>query len=239
MHKNRDSEGGKLKFGPVWDFNLGFGNVDYCTQGNPEGLVILNFNDVCSDDYWVIHFWWKKFLEDEAFYSQLKMRWKTLRQKEFSENRVNHLIDSISVLLNKAQVRNFQKWPVLGQYVWPNYYIGNTYSEEVNHLKSWIDSRFAYLDKVWEIKTEVEDTTNYTQLLPNPTADLLTISFAKKVPKDLTISLYDTNGSSFVVPIIDLDENQINLDLSNLPTGLFILRMSYPESSSYYKIVKI
>ena len=239
MHKNRDSEGGKLKFGPVWDFNLGFGNVDYCTQGNPEGLVILNFNDVCSDDYWVIHFWWKKFLEDEAFYSQLKMRWKTLRQKEFSENRVNHLIDSISVLLNKAQVRNFQKWPVLGQYVWPNYYIGNTYSEEVNHLKSWIDSRFAYLDKVWEIKIEVGDTTNYTQLLPNPTADLLTISFAKKVPKDLTISLYDTNGSSFVVPIIDLDENQINLDLSNLPTGLFILRMSYPESSSYYKIVKI
>ena len=114
MHKNRDSEGGKLKFGPVWDFNLGFGNVDYCTQGNPEGLVILNFNDVCSDDYWVIHFWWKKFLEDEAFYSQLKMRWKTLRQKEFSENRVNHLIYSISVLLNKAQVRNFKKWTVLG-----------------------------------------------------------------------------------------------------------------------------
>ena len=48
-----------------------------------------------------------------------------------------------------------------------------------------------------------------------------------------------TMRSSFVVPIIDLDENQINLDLSNLPTGLFILRMSYPESSSYYKIVKI
>ena len=92
------------------------------------------------------------------------MRWKTLRQKEFSENRVNHLIDSISVLLNKAQVRNFQKWPVLGQYVWPNYYIGNTYSEEVNHLKSWIDSRFAYLDKVWEIKTEVEDHELYTTL---------------------------------------------------------------------------
>lgn len=44
LYKHKDSKGGKIFFGPVWDFNLGFGNVDYCTQGDPKGLVIEKFN---------------------------------------------------------------------------------------------------------------------------------------------------------------------------------------------------
>ncbi len=44
MYKQRDSDGGKLFMGPVWDFNLGFGNANYCTNGNPEGFV-LEFNN--------------------------------------------------------------------------------------------------------------------------------------------------------------------------------------------------
>jgi spore coat protein CotH len=39
LHKQRDSDGGKLVMGPIWDYNLGFGNADYCTQGNPEGFA--------------------------------------------------------------------------------------------------------------------------------------------------------------------------------------------------------
>ena len=152
FYKERDSDGGKIKFGPVWDFNLGFGNVDYCTQGNPEGLVILNFNEVCSGDGWVIHFWWKKFLQDEIFYNDLKHRWKNLRNNQLSNDRINFVIDSLSNMLGQAQVRNFQQWPVLGQYVWPNYYIGNTYTEEVSYLKNWVKNRLIYLDKLWEIK---------------------------------------------------------------------------------------
>ena len=29
MHKVKNSDGGKLHFGPLWDFNLAFGNFDY------------------------------------------------------------------------------------------------------------------------------------------------------------------------------------------------------------------
>ena len=41
---------------------------------------------------------------------------------------------------------NFEKWPVLGQYVWPNNYVGNSYSDEINYLKNWINSRLSWID---------------------------------------------------------------------------------------------
>jgi len=187
FYKERDSDGGKIKFGPVWDFNLGFGNVDYCTQGNPEGLVLLNFNEVCPGDGWVIHFWWKKFLQDETFYNDLKQRWKYLRANQFSNDRINFVIDSLSNMLGQAQVRNFQQWPVLGQYVWPNYFIGNTYAEEVSYLKNWVKNRLIYLDKVWEIKdSNVTEQENLPiSIMPNPGNEIIQLKFTSSVPTGL------------------------------------------------------
>ena len=33
LYKYRDSKGGKLFVGPPWDYNLGWGNADYCEGG--------------------------------------------------------------------------------------------------------------------------------------------------------------------------------------------------------------
>ena len=30
LHKERDSIGGKLRMGPVWDYDLAWHNADYC-----------------------------------------------------------------------------------------------------------------------------------------------------------------------------------------------------------------
>ena len=42
--------------------------------------------------------------------------------------------------------RNFAIWPILGSYVWPNSFIGNTYLEEVNYLKNYISARHNFLE---------------------------------------------------------------------------------------------
>ena len=70
LHKQRDSDGGKLVMGPLWDFNLGFGNADYCTEGEPTGFV-LDFNKTCPMDDWLIPFWWKRLLQDNTFQEKL------------------------------------------------------------------------------------------------------------------------------------------------------------------------
>ena len=42
--------------------------------------------------------------------------------------------------------QNFYVWPVLGQYIWPNFFVGSTHEEEIEFLKSWIDDRLDWMD---------------------------------------------------------------------------------------------
>ena len=49
--------------------------------------------------------------------------------------------------LNEAQARNFQRWPILGQAINPNWYAGDTYADEVKWMKEWIAARLAWIDR--------------------------------------------------------------------------------------------
>ena len=43
--------------------------------------------------------------------------------------------------------QNFGKWLVLGKYIWPNNFIGNRHSEEIDYLKQWIIERLSWIDQ--------------------------------------------------------------------------------------------
>lgn len=240
MYKDRDSKGGKIKFGPVWDFNLGFGNVDYCTQGNPEGLVIEEFNDICGQDGWVIHFWWQKFLRDEVFYQQLKHKWHTLRQNQLANGRIIHVIDSISTLLDRAQVRNFTQWPILGQYVWPNYFVGPTYESEVNFLKNWLLNRLTYLDKVWEYKPiTILPAGEFCTISPNPIKDITHLKFNQKIDSSIQLKLNDGNGAVIPIEFEIKNDHNIEINLLTLPPSVYFLKIIYLGNKYSYSLVKI
>ena len=144
MHKDKN---GKLKMGPIWDFNLAFGNADYCSGGETN-VWAYRFNERCSDDFWQIPFWWNRLLKDPVFVEQLKNRWNSLRGSVFSDSFVLAKIDGYIDTLTKAGSidANFMKWPILGTYVWPNNFVGNSYFEEKNYLKDWISDRLTWLD---------------------------------------------------------------------------------------------
>ena len=138
---------GKLKMGPIWDFNLAFGNADYC-DGSNTNTWAYQFNVRCGDDFWLIPFWWNRFMEDPAFVTQLKARWNTLRGGALTESAILSKIDGYAATLEKSGAvnKNFKTWQVLGVYVWPNNFIGNTYSDEANYLKNWVKSRLNWMD---------------------------------------------------------------------------------------------
>ena len=137
----------KLKMGPIWDFNLAFGNADYCGGGDTN-VWAYKFNERCPDDTWVTPFWWDRLLEDPDFTSQLQSRWNSLRQDVLSISSINSQINSYDTLLSQAGAieNNFNKWDVLGLRVAPNNFVGDSHREEVEFLKSWIDDRFNWLD---------------------------------------------------------------------------------------------
>lgn len=138
LHKDRNSRGGKLKAGPVWDFNIAYGNAW--------------FNGGTWTSGWRIHmgripYWWRVLLTDTAFVNRLQNRWYSLRQSTLSDARINSRIDSLALHLDEAKDRHFQRWLLLGQYVWPNAFAGETYVEEIDYLKTWLRDRLAWIDE--------------------------------------------------------------------------------------------
>ena len=137
-----------LSMGPIWDFNLAFGNADYC-RGGDYNVWAYRFNERCPGDQWQIPFWWHRLLEDPAWLSQVQARWNDLRGAEFSETEIHRKIDEYVTLLTASgsSKSNFTRWQVLNEYVWPNNYVGGTYEMEIFFLKEWISNRLQWLDE--------------------------------------------------------------------------------------------
>ena len=143
LHKDSETNEGKLNMGPIWDYNLAFGNVDFCQSSNIAGWV-LEEETACRAS---IPSFWYDLLQNESFRESLILRWGELRNNVLTFDNIFNHIDSISYYLNDAQNRNFDKWDILGEWVWPNYQIGPTYQDEIDFLKYWIYNRIHWIDQ--------------------------------------------------------------------------------------------
>jgi hypothetical protein len=189
FHKDRDSLGGKINAGPVWDFNLGWWNADYCDGDNYIGWAYL-FPQICSWDGYQPPFWWERLLEDEVFKNKLHCRWNYLRSNILSTARLNTLVDGYRDTLNAgAQQRHFTKWPILGNYVWPNPSpIATTFSGEMTHLKQWITNRTTWMDNNIQ-----GDCSNQPVLLMNLSGVCIgnTVTLTWKTYSEKSVDHYD------------------------------------------------
>ena len=148
MYKDRNSVNDNLFFGPVWDYNISFGNADYYDGGYSDGWMMdfLSTNqEFLNYDNFQVPFWWKKIFNETVFQNSVNSRWRELQPLIFNSNFINGFIDSLVIHLDESQQRNFERWQILGTYVWPNFFIGQTYEEEINFLKSWIQERLQWL----------------------------------------------------------------------------------------------
>jgi len=196
FHKDKDSNGGKIKAGPVWDFNLGFGNADYCNGWMTSGWA-YNFNSVCPQDGFRIPFWWNKMIASETFKKRTRDRWDDLRSAQLSTDRILEVYDSLTNLLQEAQVRNFQKFDVIGQYTWPNFNISNTYDGEVLWTRNWILNRLLWLDEQFSsFPSSISDTDYLTDfsIYPIPVEDYVIIDFVPKVSGQAQFQIFDVLG---------------------------------------------
>ena len=90
--------------------------------------------------------WWPRMFEDDEFQLRYADRWHELRRDQFRTENLLGDIDAYAALIDEAQQRNFVRWPVLGQYVWPNWFIADTYREEIDWMKQWLADRLEWMD---------------------------------------------------------------------------------------------
>jgi len=126
--------GEKIKMGPLWDFDLAFGNTDYADTQYYQGWWI-RFNP-----------WYERLFEDPAFTQMVKDRFIYFKN---NEDLIIQKIDMYAEKLKWAQAENDQKWQTIGKYVWPNPVIYDTYQEEVDHLKNWYLARMQWLEEAF------------------------------------------------------------------------------------------
>jgi hypothetical protein len=143
LYKNKFSNGGKIVIGPMWDYNIAFGNANY-----GEGSLTSGWAYQLNQTYTgAVPFWWAKLVQDSNFTSGLKCRWTELRQNILSIPSLFNFIDTVAAKINEAQVRHFVKWPILGIYVWPNQPpYPTSFAGEITAIKTWIQNRINWLD---------------------------------------------------------------------------------------------
>lgn len=129
VHRTR---GGRLTFGPLWDFDIAAGNINYGGNDLPEGWRVRQMSPYLQ-----------RLLTDPAFAAHVAARWQYLSSRL---PEVQQFIDQGAVALNAAQQRNFQRWDILNVRLSPNPVALGSHAAEVAYLKDWLTRRAAWMD---------------------------------------------------------------------------------------------
>ena len=124
------SIGGSIVMGPVWDFDLAYG--DPLHNASPEGWRIKEIE-------------WNRYLFKNAEFRLAMKNFWINQHKAFEDIR-----DSLPIYgekLKKAAKNNFKRWPILeSTESWAHITRLNSYEEAVQHLQKWISDRMDWID---------------------------------------------------------------------------------------------
>jgi hypothetical protein len=75
-------------------------------------------------------------------------------------------------------------------------------------------------------------------VFPNPTTDYININFTIEIADDVSITLVDVTGKTLQNLSVDNNSSSIQLDVKDLPTGLYFLTIKGTDLDQIAKIIK-
>jgi hypothetical protein len=231
FYKDKESKGGKIHAGPVWDFDWAWKNIEECpqyaaTNGSGWSYRINDCNPDVNSPGWIT-----RLLQDTAFANRARCRYLSLRENVLATDNIHAFIDSNAMALNSAQQRHFAKWPQsLSEQgptpeTWP---YATTYSGEITKIKDWIAQRLTWLDTNWPGLcsgetpiAEPEPNIADPFFAPNPTNDEAVLKGWKgNMP---AYSLVNSLGQE--VAFGKFNGIKASIDVSNLTSGVYFCRI--------------
>lgn len=223
IHKNANSIDAKLKLGPIWDYNFGFGN--YCC-----GQHLIHSDWEFDNDYWdypsQIPFWIDKLMHDPNFVKLINERWMKWRSEMITCANFETKIDFWAKKVNEAQERNFTKWPILGTNVQWDWNAGPTYEDETDFLKNWICKRIAWID-LNLLKLAETANSNFVSISPNPNNSNFGLNYFAENIGEKNIGIYNATAALMFSKTYNFVEGQnyLHFDQLNLSAGIYFLRI--------------
>ena len=174
-------------------------------------------------------------MTDTAYTSALRCRWESARQQSLSLSRVNTLIDSVVNLLTEAQPRQHTRWPILGEYVWPNPQpIPTSYAGEISALKSWLKARLEWIDLALPNGGQCGDWpldqpgSIAVDVYPNPFRGSGQLYIQSRQNQTVDIEAIDISGRRIATRKANLvmGSNTVSLQAQSWPRGVYMVRVS-------------
>ena len=122
----------KFHFGPIWDFDIASGNINYDGCEKTDGFWI-------ADASWI-----SKMMKSQEFRTIIKKRWNETKMMLLEQ--INTYIPARAEYLNQAQEWNFKAWKLLDVKTWPQPFLPGSYEGEVKYLIDWQNERWKWMD---------------------------------------------------------------------------------------------
>ena len=116
-------KGENIKMGPVWDYDLAFGNYYLVPRANPNNSNLWNIRS---------SYWYDYLFRDSVFSETVKNVWNE-NHDLFSG--VLDSIDRYQTVLKKAYKNEYKKWDV------------DESDDSFGNMKNWIKERISWIDK--------------------------------------------------------------------------------------------
>ena len=128
----------KLYSGPIWDFDKSSGNSDYVDNNKTDIL----WSPVLSE-------WYRVLIQYDEFVQLVST--KLISYENVIKNKID---DGLEYVYQNSSsfLRNFDRWDILGTYVWPNpdeLVAIKTWEGQVEYVKEWLLASLKYMMAVY------------------------------------------------------------------------------------------
>jgi hypothetical protein len=216
LYKNKDNP--LLYMGPVWDFDVSSGNVNYKTIMNPT-VPWMQEQSI----------WYERWFSDPGFKADVVTQWNALKNNGVFAAWLAS-IQTQAAALQQSQANNFGRWPMQGVEIWPNAQAAGSYDGEVRYLTNWLQLRMAYLDSQFNNKAQTSTTLQIGSATPRSGSPItLTAQVTGSTTLSGTVSFL-SNG--VLLGSASLSGSTATLTTSALPAGANSLQAVYSGDGS-------
>jgi hypothetical protein len=202
LYKEKDKDGdlGQIVYGPLWDFDLCFGNSIWQEGHQSDGWQFEYY----SNNRFEI----KRLFQDKELAEKFAERWFEYREQFLHKDSLFNRIDELTTYLAEPINRNYEVWPVEHEGIYFPAYIVPTYEDEIIFVKNWLTERLTWIDtniklidyEVTAYETDIAEN-NYgpsfnATIYPNPIKDDFFIDLNMPQAGNLTIELINIQGQT-------------------------------------------
>jgi hypothetical protein len=231
FYKDRADIDNRIKFGPLWDYDLAFGNTRF-----QEGNLTYGWQFDVNKRLPVT-----RILQDVAVVDLFRDRWHELRQGMLNTDSLFALIDSIVDYIHEPVLRNYEVWPVIDKPLFFPNYVSGTYEEEILNIKNWLTDRLQWIDENIDdlyYPVDIYSSSNNKTVAeyigfdayPNPFSGELSLCFNSSYTGDLKIQFHNLLGqlSLEITTPITQGYRELKLDsrIADMPPGVYIMRVT-------------